>query len=462
MIKTLLIVPHTEKVAQAQYHMIPQLGVGYLAGAAKVAGHECSVVDAKAEHLTLDGVLERARRFRPDIVGVGAMTHEIVRAHDIAAGIKYENPSVVTFVGGCHASALPVRTLVEFSAFDVLVAGEGERVFPKAVNAVINGGLAALGGVKGVSYRLDDNVIDNGCSAPVEDLDALPFPAWECFPQTKVYPILTSRGCPFGCNFCQHVHGRILRYRTPESVVEELKRLVYDFGAKDVRFRDELFTAKKSHVAGICELILREGINRKIHWACTTHCNTVDRETLGLMKKAGCRMVGFGVESGNPEILERMGKQITLDRVRRAVSDAKAVGLKTGAFFIFGHPYETPETVADTINFAAELNTYQVNFGSMVPYPGTEIYEMAMRGEGGYRHLSENWSDYDKYLADPMDMEHLTRRDLEIAQVKAYLYFYIKNLRIVSAFEFFLAHRKPIIKSAFRLIRGLFPDKRVN
>lgn len=451
-----LVVPHTEKVAQSQYHMIPQLGVGYLAASLVAHGFRCIIVDAKMSRLRLEEVVERVLAAEPQVVGLSAMTHEVGRAHGIATAVKARSPSTWTFVGGCHASALPERTLREFPAFDGVVGGEAEQVFPEALERLADGGTEALAGLQGVAWRRTGEVVFNGPADMVAELDQLPMPAWQLFPETRIYPILTTRGCPFRCDFCQRASGGSVRLRPPDHVVDELKVLVSRFGARDVRFRDEVFTVNKKNAAEICERMMREGLHKQIRWSCITHCNTVDRETLAVLKQAGCRTVGFGVESGNPDVLKRMGKKATKDRVRKAIDDAKGVGLKTAAYYIFGHPYETRETVEDTIRFAAELNTTYVAFGTMVPYPGTKVYEMARRGEGGFHRLADSWADYDKYLTNPVELEGLKRQELERAQVRAYLVFFTGNVRVFSALRFFFVHRKPIMAMVWRRLRRLF------
>jgi anaerobic magnesium-protoporphyrin IX monomethyl ester cyclase len=148
------------------------------------------------------------------------------------------------------------------------------------------------------------------------------------------------------------------------------------------------------------------------------------------------------VESGNPETLKRIKKGITPLDASNAISSAKKAGLKTGSYFIIGHPFETPGTIRETIRFATKLNTDTVSFGIMVPYPGTEIYEMATRGEGGYHIISENWEDYDKQFGNALELDDLSREQLEKWQRKAYLTFYFKNLRLLGVIQLAVSQRK--------------------
>lgn len=174
------------------------------------------------------------------------------------------------------------------------------------------------------------------------------------------------------------------------------------------------------------------------------------------MREAGCVRVGVGIESGNQKVLDGIHKGITLEETRVMVRVVKQAGLGIAAFFIIGHPYETADTIRETISFARELNPTTVAFGIMVPYPGTEIAAMASRGEGGYRIVSHDWNDYDKYFGSALELENLSRRQLERWQVRAYLIFYLGNLRIFSLIRFLLSRRR----SVFYYLRGLLWGRR--
>ena len=458
--RVLLINPHPEKVAQKRYHSMPVLGIGYLASALIKEGFDCGVIDGKMEGLSLSDMVERTLGFNPDVLGISSMTNDIVRAHELAQVIKNRLPELKVIIGGPHATALPNDTLKQFPAFDALVAGEGERSIVELLHSIHNSSFKRnLSHIKGIAYRKEDQICINRSRDFIEDLDSLDFPAWRLFPRTKAYAMYTSRGCPFDCNFCMRAMGNRLRFRSPENVIAELK-LIISLGGEYVFFRDETFTVSRKHFARICELIVSNKLNKKFKWACTTHCSAINHDVLKLMKEAGCDLVEFGIESGNDEILKRMGKRLNKEIARKAVKAAKEVGLKTFGNFILGHPYETKETIQQTIDFAKELNTTHVSFGAMVPYPGTEIYEMAKKGEGGYKNLSSNWSSFDKYQGGAIDLEGVSKQDLARAQMKAFTTFYFKNFRLVSAFKFFLENRTNIIFYVKRLVKELFAGKK--
>lgn len=375
--------PPKRRVERHDTPDFPHLGLGYIAAYLRSKGVDCRVIDGKFEVIGLDEVERRLRAISPDIVGITSMTHEIQSASDVAQLAKEALPGSLTVIGGAHATALPAETLAEFPAFDVAVSGEGEHALFELVNARRNNG-DLRDGIKGLSYRVGNDVRVNEPSEPIRELDELPFPAWELYPRSAAYPIITSRGCPFKCNFCMRMMGTLVRKRTVEDVLNELKRLCDTYSPRVIHFLD---------------LIIESGYHRRMKWDAQTRADLVDYSLLKRMKAAGCEWLGLGIESGNEQILKASGKGITLNQARNAVEMARRAGLKTDAYFIIGHPFETHETAMDTIRFAQRLRSTRATFGIMVPYPSTEVYDLAQKGEGGYalnihglaRFQQEHW-----------------------------------------------------------------------
>jgi radical SAM superfamily enzyme YgiQ (UPF0313 family) len=230
-----------------------------------------------------------------------------------------------------------------------------------------------------------------------------------------------------------------VRRRSPAHVVDEIQRNIERFGIGRIDFYDETFTVNKPHVTGICREIIGRGL--AVAWFATAHANTVDEEMVRLMRQSGCNGVGFGVESGDDDIIAAMKKGVTRDRIRAAAAVLRKVGLDYSTYFIIGHPGETVRTVWHSIRFAAQLNATRPAFGVMVPYPGTEIWDMAIRGEGGYKRLSTDWDDYNKQIGNAVELESLSRRQMELLQVAGYLYCYLANGRFGDMLEIFRHHR---------------------
>jgi len=378
------------------------LGLGYIAAVLKTAGHEVRLEDPETEGLSPAGLAARLAAFSPELAGISCATPSFPEAARIATLIRRVAPSCLTVAGGVHVSALPTATLAQAPDLDVAVIGEGEetlrdlaRVIAGAKAAFGNDGFGAgerpgpeaLADLPGIAYRGRDGVATiNAPRALIRDLDSLPFPARDLVSLDRYVPhahnrrgrrattAISSRGCPYGCVFCaSHVAlGRGFRAHSPRYVVAELQHLATNFGVDQVIFNDDAFTLDPVRVAAICDLIGSAGL--RMAWSCFARADSVTPELLRSMKRAGCFSVGFGVESGDPGILKRTGKSVSLDQIRLAVSRTREAGLKTQCFFVFGSPGETKETIESTVAFAIELKPVLAFFNMMVPYPGTEEY----------------------------------------------------------------------------------------
>lgn len=422
---------------------IPVLGIGYIAAVLRERGFDCEVIDAKMEGLPPKRVAERvAVAGGVALVGITAMTHEIALAHEIATLIKRRREETIITVGGTHASAQPRQTLEEFENFDFACFNEGEETFGEFAAAIEKG--TARQDIKGLAWRDGCEIFVNEPRDWISELDNLPLPAWDLFPATKTYPVISTRGCPHKCIFCMRMLGENVRFRSNEKVLAELHWLVEKHGARTVLFRDENFGLKRNDTMEFLERMIADGLHRRLRWSCQLRASVSDPELFREMRKAGCFEVGFGVESGNQEILQEISKGITLEQVRNAIGAAKSAGLKTAAFFIIGHPNETRETAAETVNFAASLNPTRISVGIMVPYPGTRIAEMAARGEGNYKLISRNWKDFDKYLGNSLELENLTRKEMEKIQAMAFINLYLRNFRLAGLLRLLIGKRQEI------------------
>lgn len=407
----------------------PHLGLGYLAAYLRQHGFACQPIDAKFERMDLEGLTNVIKKHSPRLVGITAMTHEVNQAARVARNVKEILPETITVLGGPHATAIPKETLSQFPEFDMAMVGEGEITLMELIKTLSE--QEDLSKVAGLAYRSSGNDIKvNQCREPINNLDSLPFPAWDLFPPSRTYPLMTNRGCPFGCNFCMRVSGNQVRKRSPQNILKEFEMDVNRYGATRLMVYDESFGIDKEQVDTLLDSLIKNGLAKKVRWVIQTRVDLGDEKFFQKLKAAGCDYVGFGVESGNKEILKATKKGITLEKAQETISLAKKAGLRTGSFFIIGHPNETKQTAKDTINFAAKLNTSTVAFGIMVPYPGTEIYEMAKKGEGGYRIISSDWADFNKTIGSSLELETLSRKEMEKLQLEGYLLFYLKNWRI--------------------------------
>lgn len=404
----------------------PPLGIAYLLTVAKQDGLTAKYIDMVADGMSTDELLQYiTQEGKPSLVGFTAYTVQIKAAGFVAAEIKRNFPDILICCGGPHATAIPEATLAEFPAFDFVVSGEGEQVITEIFDNLNEG--KSISGIKGIVTRESSDSV----RAVIEDLDRLPFPAWEEF-DLKKYPgwsphqtnvelvISTSRGCPFSCVFCSRNFGSKRRHRSVESVISEIERDINDFGCEALTFSDETLTVDFKWSKELFNTMISRGLNKKIKWACETRVDTSSPELLRLMKEAGCYSVGFGFESADDNILKNAKKGFTVSQTKKAVAWAKEAGLICISSFIIGLPGDTEESVNKTIELAKELDIYSITFPIAVPLPGTELREMALKNESGLRILTNNWDDYGKQYPGVMESEQLSIEKRRELQKKAY------------------------------------------
>lgn len=378
-VKVALVYPQASHIREFMKER-PPLGIAYLAAYLEQKGHEVKIFDLNVEDDPLEAVRESARA---DIVGISVLSVFYLSAKKLISEIRSINPKVPIVVGGSHVTALPRETLEESDA-DFGVTCDGEDALLEIVEALASGG--DFKKVKGIWYKNGDGVIPTEPRTPRTDLDALPFPARHLLKIDRyvnpvdgqnLHVMITSRGCPYQCFYCAKNSYRIWRPRSAENVLRELQDIHARYAARVVYFHDDLFTTDKKRVIAICQGMLERDL--KMSWLCTARVDTIDEEMLAWMKKAGCRSVHFGIESGVQEILDRMKKRITLDQARRALDMTKRSGIYSKVYFIIGFPWDTDETIRTTIDFALALPADEFQFAMLMPYPGTECWDEAVR-----------------------------------------------------------------------------------
>jgi anaerobic magnesium-protoporphyrin IX monomethyl ester cyclase len=280
-------------------------------------------------------------------------------------------------------------------------------------------GPQALARVKGLVWRRDGEVVVNPSRPYIRHLDALPLPRHDLLPlqsyRAPLVPspyafVVTSRGCPGGCRFCiKHVsYGSSVRFRSPESVVEEMELLAGQ-GVRSIHMYADIFTVSREQVMGLCELILERDL--RLPWTCNSRVDFVDPEMLRLMARAGCHWISWGIESGSDEILRRVRKGIDVEQVARALSWAKEAGIRNWGYFIVGLPGETEETIQQTIRFSKRLPLDLVLFHIAAPYPGSPLFFEVV--EQGWFRPGTRWEQVDMDCSTVLDYPHLRAEELE-------------------------------------------------
>ena len=381
----------------------------YAAAYVQKNGHEVYFLDAPAKPLNEDETLALLTDKADDhtLFVLDTSTPSIKSDGNFAEHIKQIYPHAYLVLVGTHPSACAEETLGYSKAVDAVAIGEYDETIKELANAIEN--RRELMQVRGLCLRREETFIRTGIMPSIKNLDDIPFASAfikdnlnerDYFFAAATYPsiqIFTGRGCPFHCNFCvypQTMHGHIFRARSAENVVDEFEYIAENFpDVKEVVIEDDTFTVNKKRVLEICNLLVSKGINKRLKWLCNARVN-LDYETMCAMKKAGCRLIIPGIESGSQQILDNIKKGTKVEQFYRYVSDAKRAGLLIHACYMVGNCGETKETMNETLKLALKLNTDTAQFFPLIPYPGTEAYTWAK--SNGYIEL-----DYAKYcLAD--------------------------------------------------------------
>jgi len=437
----------------------PHLGIAYLAAMSERRGDDVRVFDMDVEDIALTDFV---RDYQPDIVGITSNTPQVKQGWYAARMIK-SVMDVPIVQGGPHVSALPEESASR-AEIDIVVRGEGDETWVDLCNIIEKAKAGnpkfktrdltdpankILDRVMGVTYQTPEGKIRHTIERPsVADLDALPFPAYKYFKMDrytslqpaidaidagKSFSMMTSRGCPYRCTFCsQSVMAEKWRARSPENVVKEWHHLVEEYGAQEIGILDDSANIDRKRIYHMSELLIQEGLADKAQWIMINgiRANLADEELLGIMKKAGCKRLAFGVESGDEDILESIDKRVTHEQIRAAFKNAKKVGLETIGFFIIGLPGDTAETMEKTIKFACEVDPIVANFSMMTPYPGTKVWEQVHRNGG--RMLVKEWQDYVFFEGKARyEMGDTTAEAQERKWKEAYRRFYLRPHRIL-------------------------------
>ncbi|HEO70551.1 MAG TPA: radical SAM protein, partial [Candidatus Hydrogenedentes bacterium] len=399
------------------------LGIASIAGTLRAAGHEVVVLDPVAKKMSAATVAESVVQTGARFLGMGPFTVDIHDAAEIARQVKQRNPSITTVLGGWHVSAIPAETLAEFPAFDIAVVGEGELPF----HALANG--ASPEDIPGIVFRKPSGDIHaTPPQSELVDLTALPPPAWNLFnlndyPYVPVEPL---RACPFNCAFCfKGATGRHVREKEPEALVAEIEELVTRNRVRNFSLAGSgTFPVRREHAMAVCQAIQERGL--RIHWETSTRTDLLDRELLEAMKAAGCYGISFGIESGDPHILDKCNKGIDLDVAEDVIRLCHDIGIESELTFVLGLPYETPASIERTRQFALKVRPYSTlaSFAILTPYPGTKAYEMAERNEGGLRLKTTDWRAYAKASGEAIAHECFKEGELKRYQARLYLSYY--------------------------------------
>lgn len=392
----------------------PPLGLLYLSAVLKEAGHTVTIFDGTFQSDFRAFV--RGRKY--DLAGVSSTVLHYSSLLETCKTLKEQGVPVV--VGGPFPSCFP--DLIQCEDVDFLIAGEGEESLLLLVDALAR---TCYDGVPGLAWKEDGHIRSNPVRA-IKDVDALPFPdrtypgfqeylrTWKKNYKVVCTSVISSRGCPYTCVFCdKSVFGTKYRSRSVESIIAELLYLD-SMGVDNVWFTDDLFTLDRKRVLSLCRKMKEEHLD--MVWYCDSRVDTIDEEMVWAMKKAGCTWIGFGVESGNPDILKYIEKRHTTDDVKRAFEICRKAQIKRSAYFILGFPQDTEQTVEETVQFAMALDADGVEFSLPIPIPGTNMWNAIKKVTAGF-------DMFDNRSAMVFDHPHFSKREAETMVQEAYTRF---------------------------------------
>lgn len=445
--------------------------LSYATGVLEKEGFDVKLIDAPAQDLSENDVIEIAKDFGPGIVVFDTSTPSILNDVKILERIK-DVTKCFTVMVGTHVSAMPDQTMKLSKKIDAIARREYDYTLRDLVKTMKEKG--NLKSVLGLTFRFGDKIIHNPDRLLIENLDELPFVTSVYkkhlniryyFYASANYPmvmIMTGRGCPFRCFFCnwpQIFLGRAYRLRSPENVVEEFQYVVENFPeVKEIGIEDDTLTADIERVRKICNLLINKGINKKIKWYANVRVS-LDLETMKLMKQAGCRLIIPGYESGVQEILNNAHKGTTIEQSIEFAKNAKKAGLLVHGCFIIGLPGETRETVRKTVEFAKKLDPDDIQFFPLIVYPGTEAYEWSVKN--GYLETEDfsKWSTPEGWHDCVISTPNLSSEEILRLANKAKVEFYLRPSYFLKTLGRMLTswtETKRIIKSSRTFFRFLF------
>ncbi len=398
---------------------LPPLGLCYMAAVLERDGHSVKILDCPANNYTKVDIKKYIEQFKPDVIGIAAITSLADITKELCLMIRGIDKNITIILGGPHPTIMPHEVSKEMDA-DIILVEEADNIICDVL--------------KNLEKYKQQRVVNAG---KVKDLDSIPFPAlhlldmskYSSLPNTyktspKAFQMVTSRGCPFTCTFCNDALGKF-RQRSVENVINEIKHWKKIYDIKEIAFWDDILTLNKAWVYKFCEALEKE--NLKIVWSCYTRLDLVDEPLLKAMKKAGCWNIFFGIESGSDELLKNITKRMTVEEMKKQVRIVQKVGIEIRGSFMLGLPGETPELARKTIEYAIDLEPDYAQFSITTPYPGTQLWKEYEK----WGTLDKNFKEYHGWRPVFLPYGYKSREQLLAMHKEAFKRFYMRPKYIV-------------------------------
>ncbi len=421
----------------------PPMGLLYLSACLRQAGdHEARIIDGRLLELSPEQIVERAEDFDPEVIGITSLTMEGPVAHHIAAAIKKRWPDRPVLLGGPYPTSSVEKASSDVNV-DFCFHGEAERNFISWIKAQENG--ADVSQVAGLTFRVNGSSKTTPHGGFVENLDEIPFPAWDLLEmdlyfkkkflrsrtmnphqmRPRAVPMVSSRGCPYRCSYCHNLFGKKLRHRSVQNVLDELLLLKEKYNIQEIEFIDDIFNLDIPRAKAVFQAIIDHKLNMNFSFPNGLRSDSFDDELLRLMKEGGAYRLVFAIESGSKRIQKMIHKNLDLKEARENIEKADKLGYFLGGFFIMGFPDETEEEVWQTINFACQSRLHTANFFILTPFPNTEIWEQALKAGMPVD------GDFQNYYKVSVNLSKVSSERLEKLRRKAISKFFLSPGRIL-------------------------------
>lgn len=426
------------------------LNLLYLATFLNNHAHNVEILDCETEGISFEELEQHIKKGNYNIVGVAMLTPLYSQSVECCKIAKKVNPEIITIVGGSHPTLRPKPTVEDEPSIDIAVFGEAEFTFIELIEAFEK--KKKLKDIKGIVYRENNKVLMTEPRENTQNLDVFPIPdrslinmklyrpSVSYYKKLPAYTMITTRGCPYRCTFCATAKTGY-RMHSIERVVEEMKLLVEEYGAKEILIRDDTFTLNRKRTRELCDAIIASGLHKKVSWDCITRANLVDPELLKKMKEAGCWGMHFGVEGGTQKLIDSIKKDSTLDAIRNAFKWCRELGINTRAYMMLGLPNSTIADDLATIQFAKDIDPDWAQFTITTPYPGTQLHqELVDKNEiqSSDWDTYQSWGGFSEELTLPWVTKGRTSEELKNLQRYALKSFYFRPkviLRKISSID---------------------------
>lgn len=425
--------------------IVHPLGLMYIASTLKSKGFDqIEILDTRVLNKPYEMVSKRIEEFKPDIVGISALTAEAESLNIISSIAKKTNPKILVVVGGPHPTAYPEEVLSNHN-IDIIVYGEGEETFLELCTKYAGGNHKEYLNIKGIAYRDGDRVRINPPREFISDLDRLPFPAWELIDMNAYLKftsmaslghrpymsLVTSRACPFKCIYCHNIFGKRFRARSPENILKEILLLRSKYGINEFEILDDIFNLDKRRAEQFWELVIAKIPDARFVFPNGIRADMLDENHIRKMKRAGVIYTAVAVESANERIQKLIKKYLNLDRIRNTIECLYEYRIFTNGFFMLGFPTETREEIINTINFACSSELTTAQFFIVTPFHGTELAELYKES---IKNFKIDFSKYEYYLGE-FNLSNVSDRELFRLQRWANIRFYYNPQRLLKIWK---------------------------